>query len=162
MNFQLAPMTAADVRQILTWRYDEPYAIYNLESNDEAAELRYFLDPANHFHSVYNEAGELIGFCSFGVDAQVPGGDYSLEALDIGLGLRPDLTGRGLGSDFLGAILDFARRTFQPPCFRATVASFNGRSRRIFEKQGFQLVQTFWSPSTPPLQFDLLLRCAQP
>jgi [ribosomal protein S18]-alanine N-acetyltransferase len=159
MTFHLAPITEADVRQILTWRYGEPYAIYNLVSSDEAADLRYFLDPLNQFHSVYDSTGDLIGFCSFGVDAQVPGGDYSLEALDIGLGMRPDLTGQGLGSGFLGAILEFARRAFGPTCFRATVASFNGRSRRIFEKQGFQLVQSFWSHSDPSRQFDLLLRC---
>jgi hypothetical protein len=43
-------------------------------------------------------AGEVgqIGFCCFGPDAQLRGGDYHEPALDVGLGLRPDLVGKGL------------------------------------------------------------------
>lgn len=28
-----------------------------------------------------------MGYCCFGTDARVPGGDYSADALDIGLGM---------------------------------------------------------------------------
>ena len=55
--------------------------------------------------------------CSFGIDAQVPGGDYSAQALDVGLGLRPDHTGQGLGVTFLGAILAFAQERYSPTNF---------------------------------------------
>lgn len=47
---------------------------------------------------------ELVGFFSFGAEAQVPGGDYdNAKALDIGLGMRPDLTGKSLGLGFVEA-----------------------------------------------------------
>ena len=63
--------------------------------------------------------------------------------LDIGLGLRPDLTGRGLGHDFVTFGLDFARSAFAPPAFRLLVATFNRRAIRVYEKVGFRPVRTF-------------------
>jgi ribosomal-protein-alanine N-acetyltransferase len=54
----------------------------------------------------------------------------------VGLGLRPDLTGRGLGLGFLLAGLEFARRRFAPDSFRLSVATFN-------ERAGFQWVEVF-------------------
>ena len=127
MHLFISPITEADVRAILTWRYPEPYALYSMVSDNPAGDLSYFLDPANAFQRVANEQGDLIGFCSFGQDAQVPGGDYTTDALDIGLGMCPDLTGQGLGSSFLAAILDHALRQFAPIRLRATVAAFNRR-----------------------------------
>ena len=81
--------------------------------------------------------------CCFGPDAQVPGGDYEAAALDIGLGLRPDLTGQGRGLHYASAVCDFARNTLAPAEFRVTVARFNRRARRVWENAGFVRVQTF-------------------
>ena len=81
----------------------------------------------------------------FSPDGQVPGGDYRANALDIGMGLRPDLTGQGRGLMYVKAILDFAHRTFAPTAFRVTVAQFNKRALRVWEKAGFRAIQTFHS-----------------
>ncbi len=156
--FQVSLLQRGDVYQIRAWRYPEPYALYDMEGLDEAEDLAYFLDPTNHFHRVVDGSGMLVGFCSFGEDAQVPGGDYSLAALDVGVGMHPGLIGRGLGAAFLRAILAHARTAFAPQYFRATVAHFNERSRRMFQRQGFTIVQTFDSQSEPPYPFDVLLR----
>jgi [ribosomal protein S18]-alanine N-acetyltransferase len=158
MRYSIQPLTASDACALRTWRYPQPYAVYNLAGADEEEDLCYFLDPHNQFHSVLDEAGALVGFCSFGEDAQVPGGDYTALALDIGLGLRPDLTGQGLGATFLDAILSFAQEHFEPSHFRATVASFNVRSRRLFEGHGFCVTQSFASRSEPALLFTVLVR----
>lgn len=160
MRYFITSLTESDARALRSWRYPEPYTSYNLAGADEKEDLRYFLDPHNQFYSVLDENGTLAGFCSFGEDAQVPGGDYTVDALDIGLGLRPDLTGRGLGASFLDAILCFAQEHFGPSQFRATVASFNVRSRRLFERHGFRVTQTFASRDDPALSFTVLVRDA--
>lgn len=157
-RFDVSPLLPADVHQIRTWHYPEPYALYNMTGLDMAEDLDYFLAPANHFHRVVDAAGMLIGFCSFGEDAQVPGGDYSLDALDVGVGMHPARIGQGLGAPFLRAILAYAQRQFAPQYFRATVAHFNHRSRRMFQRQGFIIVQTFHSQGKPTYVFDVLLR----
>ncbi|MFN8495214.1 MAG: GNAT family protein [Caldilineaceae bacterium] len=158
MQFSLTPMTADAARTILYWRYPEPYALYNLKAENEAEELGYFLEPHYDYHALHDETGQLVGFCCFGQEGQVPGGDYSEAALDIGLGMRPDLTGQGLGDAFLAAILAFADQEFAPKCLRATIAKFNGRSMRVFAKAGFQPIQTFLSRSEPPREFVVMVK----
>jgi len=158
MQFTVTPMTDTAARAIVQWRYAEPYALYNMGGSDEAAGVRYLLDGVNDYHAIHNEMGELVGFCCFGREAQVPGGDYAAAALDVGLGMRPDLTGQGLGTALLTAILEFAAQEIDPARWRATVASFNIRSQRIFTKAGFQPVQTFLSRSEAPLAFVVVTK----
>lgn len=128
-------------REIACWRYPPPYDIYNLAESEEA--VAYALDPQNNFFAMEDEKGALVGFCSFGQDGQVPGGDYRLEALDIGLGIRPGLTGQGQGIDFVSCVLDFARKAFAPSRFRVTIAAFNRRAQRVWKRAGFRPVECF-------------------
>jgi GNAT superfamily N-acetyltransferase len=136
-------MEEASARAILCWRYDPPYDVYNLDPDPKGTELGLLLDPDNRYYTLASEAGDLEAFCCFGPDAQVPGGDYASAALDIGLGVRPDLTGQGQGLAYALAVCDYARRTFAPTAFRVTVARFNRRAQRVWEKAGFVRGQAF-------------------
>ena len=91
-EIRITAMTAQYAADVLSWRYPAPYDYYDVTDGD----LDYYLDPANGFFAVLS-GREFIGFRSFGPDGQVPGGTYDDSALDTGGGLRPDLTGRGLG-----------------------------------------------------------------
>ena len=75
-----------------------------------------------------DEAGAMFGFYYF-----EPNGDV----LDYGLGLRPDLVGRGLGLDFFRAGLEFARERYRPRLIRLHVAAFNERAIKVYERAGF-------------------------
>jgi [ribosomal protein S18]-alanine N-acetyltransferase len=143
MLFIFKPMDEASTYKFVAWRYEPPYDIYNLGNPPTEEDIQYFLDPQNTYHSITDESGNLLAFCSFGADGQVPGGDYSADALDIGLGVRPDLTGQGDGSLFVDAVIGFARDTFAPTVLRVTVAEFNQRALRVWEKAGFRRVQIF-------------------
>ncbi len=136
-----SPPDKSAAREIVQWRYEPPYDIYNLDDSSET--INYLLDAQYNFHAIRDANGDLAGFCSFGVDAQVPGGDYGADALDIGMGIRPDLTGQGHGSDFVAAALNFAQRKFNPDAFRVTIAAFNQRAQRVWEKNGFIPIETF-------------------
>lgn len=137
------PLDEKSAQAILQWQYPPPYDFYNLTSAPTEETLRYLLDPANAFHGLFDSEGHLLAFCSFGPDGQVSGGDYCLPALDIGLGLRPDLTGHGHGSEYVKAVIDFARRTFMPTRLRVTIAEFNARALQVWEKAGFRREQVF-------------------
>lgn len=139
MRYTFKPMDLESARAIFTWRYEHPYSLYNIvvSADKIAVELAFFADPVNRYYRVLDDAGALIGHCCFGAEGQVPGGDYSLDALDLGIGLHPELTGQGHGSKIILAMLDYARESFQPGHFRATIAAFNKRSQRAFIKAGF-------------------------
>lgn len=149
MQLRFRPLTASDVQVFATWRYDPPYDIYNIVvSTDELQNLiGYYTDPACQAYAIDDHESQdgLVAFCSFGADAQVPGGDYSKVALDIGMGVRPDLTGHGLGHAFALAVIQLAERTFAPTHLRVTIAAFNIRAQRVWAKLGFEPVQTFAS-----------------
>ena len=143
-SFKFKPMTEACGRSALSWCYEPPYDFYNHDSTQlESLIHNSFLNPAYHYFSVFDEADAFIAFRCFGEDARVPGGDYSADALDMGGGLRPDLTGHGLGPQIIRAAMDFARAEFSPQAFRATVAEFNLRAQRACEKVGYVPAQRF-------------------
>lgn len=142
MPFAFEPMDEASASALLTWRYERPYDLYDLHPDDEGA-MESFLDPQNGYHAILDHRGNLVAFCCFGPDAQVPGGDYERLALDIGLGVRPDLTGQGNGHLYVESVIRFAQCRFAPTTFRVTIAEFNQRALRVWEKAGFRPVQTF-------------------
>lgn len=158
MAYTFHPLTEAEAAAMLRWRYLGEYAIYNMADEPTGNDVAFLLDPRNNYYGIHNVTGEFMAFCCFGADAQVPGGDYSAAALDIGLGLRPDLTGCGLGTDLLAAILAFAQQTYAPTYLRATIARFNARSQRIFAKNGFHESAQFMSGHAQPLAFVVMGR----
>jgi ribosomal-protein-alanine N-acetyltransferase len=131
MQFQFRPMDDDFARAIAAWHYDGVYAFYDADQDLE--DLHELLDPqgrADRYYAVVDEYGELVGFFSFNQDVN---GDVTL-----GLGLRPDLTGKGLGQAFLASGLAFAKEKFSPETFRLSVATFNRRAIRVYERAGFQ------------------------
>lgn len=141
--FRTRATTEDDARALLLWRYAPPYDLYNAAPSSFEKAVRVMTDPQFAYHSICNEQGELEAFCCFGEDARVPGGDYASEALNIGLGVRPDLTGHGCGHKYVRAALDIAASSYCPTVLRVTVAAFNTRAVRVWEKEGFSRAAAF-------------------
>jgi len=107
--------------ELRTWRYEPPYDFYD----GDAEPVR---NPERWYEAL-DEAGVLIGNFYF---------EQKGDALEVGLGLRPDLTGRGLGLDFLLAGIDFGRRRFGLSRVILNVAAFNERAIKVYERAGFR------------------------
>ncbi len=141
VDYRLADEKAA--REFLSWKYPSPYDIYNALPEFYDEDLRYQTDPMNNIYGMYSQDNELIGYCSYGFDAQVPGGDYSEDALDIGLMVKPELTDMKLGSHFVCEVIRNGIEKYHPVKLRVTIAQFNKRALRVWEKIGFKPVQVF-------------------
>jgi len=134
--FRFRPLTQADAEAIAAWHYSEPYAFYDWTA--DPADLTELLDPAaraDAYSAVEDAAGELIGHFSF-----KPCGPGTIV---IGLGLRPDHTGRGLGGAFLQAGIEHAQLRYQPQELSLAVATFNERAITVYERTGFTAVRTY-------------------
>ena len=142
MKLLVEPLTAEQVRAFMAWEYAGSYAVYNMAPENEE-DRRFFLDPENGYFGICNESGELLGFCNFGADARVPGGDYGADAVDIGMGMRPDLTGQGMGVVYATAVFNFAMDHYPGQPQRVTIAAFNKRAQRLCSKFGFSEVSRF-------------------
>jgi [ribosomal protein S18]-alanine N-acetyltransferase len=157
LSFTFHKINAVTAREIATWQYPPPYDVYSYDPNELEENLQELLTPRFHYYTVWNTQGELIGYRCFGEDARVPGGDYNADALDMGGGLRPELTGKGLGARFMEAAFTFAREQFAPTAFRATVMAFNTRALRVCARVGYRQVQKFESAHTQQ-PFIVLMR----
>jgi len=62
---------------------------------------------------------------------------------EIGLGLRPDLTGRGLGLSFLIAAMRYATQALGATSFTLAVAAFNRRAITVYERAGFTQTERY-------------------
>ena len=143
MRLTFKPMDETAARAVLAWRYAEPYSFYNPDPAELDRDVATLLAPLNRYYALTDETGALVAYFCYGAEARVAGGDYREDALDVGGGLRPDMTGRGLGSVFIRAALDFARREFAPRALRATVAAFNVRACAACARAGFRPVRSF-------------------
>jgi [ribosomal protein S18]-alanine N-acetyltransferase len=127
--FRFTQMTQEEAEAVAAWHYPEPYAFYDWTA--DADDLRELLDPelrGEAYWAVRDEADALVGYFSL---------KPKEDAVEIGLGLHPDLTGQGLGAAFLAAGLDFARGRFSPERFTLAVATFNERAIKVYERAGF-------------------------
>jgi [ribosomal protein S18]-alanine N-acetyltransferase len=143
--FKFKIMDRTTALSIAGWRYSPPYDFYHSDVNSIEVFVDGLINPIFHYYSVWNQDDQLMGYCCFGEDARVLGGDYSDDALDVGGGLSPDLTGLGLGASFLQSAFEFANARFSPNAFRTTVAAFNLRAIKVCEKVGCVQKERFYS-----------------
>jgi aminoglycoside 6'-N-acetyltransferase/ribosomal-protein-alanine N-acetyltransferase len=119
---RIEPATERLFAEVATWRYDPPYDFYD---GDEEPVLN-----PERFFQVLDADGEVIGFLYF---------ERRENTLEYGLGLRPDLTGRGFGLEFFRAGLEFGRDLYRPSRVITNVAEFNDRARKVYERAGFRV-----------------------
>ena len=143
LNISYHPAQKKNAREFVNWEYEPPYDVYNCPPDEIGDAVQYNIDPANNVYAMLDQNETLIGYCSYGKDAQVPGGDYSEAALDIGLMIKPELTGQGLGSDYAREVIENGIDKYTQKKLRVTIAAFNKRAIRTWEKNGFQQTQNF-------------------
>src|SRR6185369_7586828 len=87
-EFTIRPMSDASAVAIAGWRYSPPYDFYDAipDDPDLADLLRADFRRGRYFEFV-DATGNLVGFFEY---------KHEVKPLEIGLGLQPDLTGRGL------------------------------------------------------------------
>jgi RimJ/RimL family protein N-acetyltransferase len=158
MKISYRPADETFAREFLQWHYEPPYDIYNCPPADLEEALQYNINPKNNVYAMFDENDELVAYCSYGQDAQVPGGDYSEGALDIGLMVKPELTGQGLGAAFAREVIRNRVSLYGPGKMRVTIAAFNKRAIRTWEKNGFQQTQTFKRSSRDGTEFIVMTK----
>ncbi|MBU9722837.1 GNAT family N-acetyltransferase [Bacillus alkalicola] len=147
-------MNSDYAHHIASWQYPPPYELYSMDGSQETIQE---LLEGNYYVALKDEA--IYGYFCYGAGARVPGGydagiydDKSL--VDIGLGLHPNNTGKGLGMPFLLEMMHFLKTQLNPCAFQLVVATFNERAINVYKKVGFQPQQTFMSPvNGKPIEF---------
>lgn len=141
-------LTDADLAEIATWAYDGPWGVYDSDGR---------LDPSLGYWAVA-DGDLLVGFACLGEEARVPGLAAADGVLDVGVGMRPDLVGRGRGPELARAVLAFAAGRGAAR-LRAVVQDWNERSLRLLARQGFRATG---SHDVGPVRYVVLERPVSP
>lgn len=129
--FELVPMTTEFAERVDGWRCDPPSDFYDLCADPDDREA--FLDSDGWAHTrTVLEGDSLVGFFQF---------DPKPGAVEVGLGMAPAETGRGWA--FVTAGLEYAEERYAPEQFVLCVAAFNERAIAVYERWGFDRVETF-------------------
>ena len=128
------PLTSADTEDIATWQYDGPWRIYDSSPDGKiTAEAGY--------QAVADSAtGALVGYICLGEEARVPGLGAEPGIVDVGAGMRPDLVGGRIGTEFGATVLRYIAAAAGQARLRAVVQSWNERSLRLCAGLGFHPV----------------------
>jgi RimJ/RimL family protein N-acetyltransferase len=122
VKLRIAAATEQGFRERAKWRYEPPFDLYD----DDGKPIK---NPERFFEA-RDDNGGLVGFYYF---------ERKGPTVKYGLGLRPDLTGQGLGLQFVTAGVEFARRRFAPKRIVLDVFSFNERAVKVYERAGFRI-----------------------
>jgi RimJ/RimL family protein N-acetyltransferase len=128
-RWTLAPITQAGAEEVAAWHYPGEYAFYDADAIPEG--LAEIVDPRLRGDGLFAARGAGGGVEGF-VELKPKAGG----AVEIGLGLRPDLTGHGLGAAFTAAAIQLARGRGAERITLA-VAAFNLRAIAVYERVGF-------------------------
>lgn len=159
MNFKFVSMNEKYAREMIdSWKYGGEYSIYDYKNEEEllleeqkwGKEKFAVLDEKDNlvgeltteFFDEVDENSEDDGYVELDVVKNNPNKDYQMW---IGFGKRPDLTGNGLGYEFVIACVDFAVKyhNYKGDYVKLGVAEFNKRAVRAYEKAGFEVFTTY-------------------
>ncbi|NGZ78205.1 GNAT family N-acetyltransferase [Saccharibacillus alkalitolerans] len=135
--FEIRPMTEKEAEAVCGWNYEPPYDIYGWMPWEEVKKLGIeFGDPelrARQYVTVHR-GGVCYGFAQL-----FPLGGTTR----LGIGMRPDLCGRGLGSAFVRAVAEEALRRIPGQEIDLEVLTWNQRAIKAYQKAGFAITDLY-------------------
>ncbi|UOR13910.1 GNAT family N-acetyltransferase [Halobacillus amylolyticus] len=145
MDYNFSEISKKQAEKISNWHYEGEYSFYDYENDEE--DIAELLSPRGDIYYMVKKGNEEIGFFCFETEE---------DSVEIGLGMKPELTGRGMGLDFFKAGLNFAISKFNPKEITLSVATFNKRAIKVYKRAGFESVKTFMQQDEDGSQVEFL------
>jgi len=145
MKIDFRKPTERDARDIATWKYEGIYSFYDNDKTEAKKQLASNIHNDEESLAMYDEKEQLIGNCSFSIDE---------DEFELGVQMRPSLTGKGMGTETVKTILDFGREKYKFNSIKLLVAKFNKRAIRVYEKLEFKKIDEFvWNVNGGETEF---------
>jgi len=137
MDFNFVKMNKTFAEEIAyKWKYEEKYSFYDM--TDDKEDLQDFLDPNKweNTYAVLDNNDELVAFYSY---------YFKKEIMWIGFGLKPELTGKGLGEKFVKKGINYGieKYEYDKNHIFLAVAEFNKRAIKLYQQLGFQTIKKY-------------------
>lgn len=82
---------------------------------------------------IYDEKNQLVGNCAL----------YLNDKVSFLIQMRPNLTSKGMGKEFLEAFLEFAKNKYNLKDIELSVLKFNERAIRLYKSLDFKVTDEF-------------------
>ena len=128
-------MSEIEAKEICSWEYEGEYSDYNLGGWDkciyEKSDITKSDKREKEFFVAFDDSDKMIGFIRMS----------SIQNLSIlGIGLRPQLCGRGLGGQVLTLAIEKSKEIFPEKRVVLMVKPFNKRGIKCYTKLGFKML----------------------
>ena len=133
MKYDFRKVSDNDVQDFLNWKYEGVYSLYDNDRIQGKIDWIRGLPEEDKAFSVYNGDNELIGHCEI----------YIGEKTTLSVQMRPCLTGKGMGKEFLQAFLEFVVEKYNLKSIELIVAKFNERATKLYKNLGFVKVKEY-------------------
>jgi enoyl-CoA hydratase/carnithine racemase len=131
--FRVRQLTIEDGLDLASW--SRPGA-WHIEDALEAPE------PDEGYWAVVDSNDVLLGFCCVGAAARVPGAPPDDYVIDVAIGIRPQLAGRGWSGELGRVAVHYAASVALDRRLRTTVPDWNEVGRHAALQAGFKAVTT--------------------
>jgi ribosomal-protein-alanine N-acetyltransferase len=131
MKYVFASMNEKYANDVASWHYDGVYSFYDMAADKD--DLNILMDTKNWrdiIKAVLDENDELSGWAAFYTEN---------DEFWLSLGMRPDLTGQGLGQEFVLECVNYAISHYGSTkhTIKLHVALFNQRAIKVYQRADF-------------------------
>lgn len=125
-KFRLISLNNEIVKDIMLWKYEKPYDVYNLQQNEYLKDYGTWGDE----QFVLVDKHNIIAY----VSCQIID-----KEMWVGWSLRPDLCGKGIGTDFVKKCIDelISIKEYSGDHMFLKVTNWNTRAIKVYEKLDF-------------------------
>lgn len=145
MEFKFRKPTEIDGNNISAWKYEGVYSFYDNDKTEQKKNWALNIHKEDDTFIIYSDKDELIANCNFTHDE---------DGILFGIQMRPNLTGKGMGTKIVSAALEFGRDRYNFNYINLLVAKFNKRAIKIYDKLEFEFVEEFvWKVNDEEREF---------
>ena len=130
----IVPFDEQFARTVQAWRY--PPELHRYHFSDDPFERQWLCHPSHGCWQITDQQHNPFGFAIIGPHAQVAGGQYSSDAIDVFIGIRPDLLNQQHGYDLATCVVTHAHQHHPNLPIRVSVPSFHLRALTLWQRFG--------------------------
>ena len=122
-----------DVEDMLTWKYEGIYSFFDNDLSEGKINYIKSFPTDDNAYAIYDEKNQLVGNCAL----------YLNDKVSFSIQMRPNLTSKGMGKEFLEAFLEFAKEKYNLKNIELSVLKFNERAIRLYKSLDFEVTDEF-------------------
>lgn len=150
MEYDIKNMDDEILKEIISWRYEDKYSEYNMDSYDKLKERGSSITKQENSNNYlcYFKNGTLVGYTN--TTLKKDGNIF------IGIGLAPKYCSKGLGREILNNTIKVAKDKYPDKKIVLQVRSWNERAIKCYEKVGFKIIKKYSSEDYNGIQTEYI------